>query len=69
MDYTKILSEDEWVELLNHEMQKVNITETEKRQLAKTLVYHFMTIGDVLQLTLEQLVSFLNHIYFYFLCF
>ena len=59
MDRTKILTEDECFDLLDQEMQEVEITEMEKRNLAQTLAYHFMTIDDIIELTEEQLVSFL----------
>ena len=66
MDRTKILDENEWLELLEDEMQGVEITESNKRHLAHTLAYHFMTIDDAIQLTHEQLVSFLNRSMFVF---
>lgn len=60
MDRTEILTENEWFDLLDQEMQEVEITEMGKRNLARTLAYHFMTIDDVIELTEEQLVSFLR---------
>ena len=60
MDRTKILDENEWLDLLSDEMQEVGISEMEKRNLARTLAYHFMTIDDAIQLTHDQLVSFSN---------
>ena len=60
MDRTKILTENEWFNLLDQEMQEVEIIEMEKRNLAQMLSYHFMTIDDVIILTAEQLVSFLR---------
>ena len=60
MDRTKILDENEWLDLLSDEMQEVGISEMEKQNLARTLAYHFMTIDDAIQLTHDQLVSFSN---------
>jgi hypothetical protein len=57
VDRTKILSENEWLNIINGEERSQDISEEERRKLAEALAYHFMTIDDALELTEQQLVS------------
>jgi hypothetical protein len=59
IDCTKILSADEWLEIINSEAQSQHISEKERKKLAETLAYHFMTINDAIELTEQQLVRLL----------
>jgi hypothetical protein len=62
VDRTKILSEDEWLQIINGHGRSRDISAEERRKLAAAFAYHFMTINDALELTEQQLVSSIHTI-------